>query len=787
MSEPEDEKRPSTREIENYYSVRQLEKSKIAPRNDNTYNSMFRPNPGIIFLKGNTLEANKADPISKVLYQNAESSEFVQDLVELSGKPVSNNSRIEDISKTYGSFQNDSKPYEQNQYEIESLDGPSISISRKARLANKLPAHRELTKVSVSSSIYRKSRIDDAAALRNSELDFVLESTQLNRSQNETSLSKSLINTNPNETYNVDKQTKLLEELDSVIEMPNEEKGSPKKIEQTKSKGILRELDEPNFVVPPEGNSFTLAHQIIDKKQHEPHNESVEEKLSRAVNDVDVEGENKFEEEKVKKEEEDEEEVENASVNQDKNEVSKQNEEKKEDNPGEKCCRICLEEEQTSSTGILLRPCQCQGTMELIHEECLKTWLVSKGLEADEAACELCKTKFRMVWKEKLKFYPRLACEDGVGSFLTCGCLSLIIFGLVIVVILIAINWGNTDDSPSNPVKQNSSSFKVAVVVACLFIGAILSVLAIVSCKEAFFIPQIADWKILPWTQEWQREQDELVANQRNEEDLENRPRSPNARRSRRRILPANQSSAVIPRRQNDQAQDENDQSDLSDVSSQQQPVRDRSGLSLGMREQVSQDGDSRSVSPELDRSVSPTQHNNNMSLNDSRLDRTHDELLVLDRKHQSGLEESKSQSIPPRNLQEDQKYDNENHITENMNQQRLINLSSQSYGTGNRKFSPQEEEKMAETNDDASHNLGSLKASKASIEKNPSQQSLGDRTLQRMNSSKSGTMQYYQEISPRFVQNNSRSGDQHLTLEVRVDPRKRDVVIENITGNAVS
>ncbi|CAD8141100.1 unnamed protein product [Paramecium pentaurelia] len=60
-------------------------------------------------------------------------------------------------------------------------------------------------------------------------------------------------------------------------------------------------------------------------------------------------------------------------------------------------CRICMNEEETSR---FIMPCACKGSLQYIHEECLKLWILQKnGIEdvfKDRIKCELCSQKFRM-------------------------------------------------------------------------------------------------------------------------------------------------------------------------------------------------------------------------------------------------------------------------------------------------------------------------------------------------------------------------------------------------------
>ena len=66
-------------------------------------------------------------------------------------------------------------------------------------------------------------------------------------------------------------------------------------------------------------------------------------------------------------------------------------------------CRICLCEEN-SDENPLIAPCRCDGTMRLIHPECLRNWFLQKRVTSKNdfittfywpsLDCELCKVKY---------------------------------------------------------------------------------------------------------------------------------------------------------------------------------------------------------------------------------------------------------------------------------------------------------------------------------------------------------------------------------------------------------
>ncbi|XP_056240460.1 E3 ubiquitin-protein ligase MARCH7 [Seriola aureovittata] len=62
-------------------------------------------------------------------------------------------------------------------------------------------------------------------------------------------------------------------------------------------------------------------------------------------------------------------------------------------------CRICQMREESASNP-LIQPCRCTGSLQYVHQECIKRWLRSKigsgtNLEAI-TTCELCKEKLRL-------------------------------------------------------------------------------------------------------------------------------------------------------------------------------------------------------------------------------------------------------------------------------------------------------------------------------------------------------------------------------------------------------
>lgn len=59
-------------------------------------------------------------------------------------------------------------------------------------------------------------------------------------------------------------------------------------------------------------------------------------------------------------------------------------------------CKICLE---NSLQDQIISPCLCTGSIQYVHEECLKTWILAKWTDLSQASCEVCKTQYPMSYE----------------------------------------------------------------------------------------------------------------------------------------------------------------------------------------------------------------------------------------------------------------------------------------------------------------------------------------------------------------------------------------------------
>lgn len=151
-------------------------------------------------------------------------------------------------------------------------------------------------------------------------------------------------------------------------------------------------------------------------------------------------------------------------------------------------CRICMEHESPSLP--LIHPCKCSGSIKYIHEECLKTWLVSHYEDLAEAACELCKTSLSMEFRMRHQCQPKHSCTSGLNSCMFIPVLAAIVIILFIIVYLLA------DRYLSSTSGSDEKGYTIALIITCAVSGLILTILIITSLKEACFVTQLEDWKI---------------------------------------------------------------------------------------------------------------------------------------------------------------------------------------------------------------------------------------------------------------------------------------------------
>ena len=166
----------------------------------------------------------------------------------------------------------------------------------------------------------------------------------------------------------------------------------------------------------------------------------------------------------------------------------------------EKTCRICYEAESTENP--VITPCECSGSMKFIHEQCLKTWILSQTKDPKVFSCDICKYAIKMEIKLE-SIFSRKNVKKEMFKMLLLPCIIFIVTTILAFIFFTLFSKSST--SVSTPGKIYLS----AVVIVCVFIIAVLSTVFIRSVKSGCFEVTIKDWKILSNSK--QAEQDSIT------------------------------------------------------------------------------------------------------------------------------------------------------------------------------------------------------------------------------------------------------------------------------------
>ncbi|EWS74379.1 RING-variant domain protein (macronuclear) [Tetrahymena thermophila SB210] len=114
-----------------------------------------------------------------------------------------------------------------------------------------------------------------------------------------------------------------------------------------------------------------------------------------------------------------------------------------EEDQQQKICRICFCE--GSLFNKFIYPCNCKGSVKYIHENCLKTYLISKNPQqqnsimrksTNKQKCDLCKIEFQVQWNRKYQIktcYEIFQSEKLALFFLLC---ALALLGITIYILV---------------------------------------------------------------------------------------------------------------------------------------------------------------------------------------------------------------------------------------------------------------------------------------------------------------------------------------------------------------
>ncbi|KAL4461619.1 hypothetical protein ABPG74_016243 [Tetrahymena malaccensis] len=178
-------------------------------------------------------------------------------------------------------------------------------------------------------------------------------------------------------------------------------------------------------------------------------------------------------------------------------------------------CKICLETECTSETGKMITPCKCSGTLRNVHEECLKTWILTQQKEIMEAQCEVCMKPYDQTITFGLKLNVKNTCRDGKMNCLTSSVIFMFVIALIIVISLLfqqndKINHSSTQYANSDSF-LDSSTHVISLITICFVILLILLIIVYYTLKEACCILVVKDWIIEQYVASPQIEQSQIV------------------------------------------------------------------------------------------------------------------------------------------------------------------------------------------------------------------------------------------------------------------------------------
>lgn len=152
-------------------------------------------------------------------------------------------------------------------------------------------------------------------------------------------------------------------------------------------------------------------------------------------------------------------------------------------------CRICMECD--SKDNPLITPCKCSGSVKYIHEECLKTWLISQDVDIDKGACELCKTEFLMEFKIGRRCSLKESMANGWSHFIYLPVLFSVMVMLFLVIYLLAERYININQ------REDEQGYTIALMVTCGICGFVLLLLIVNTVKEICFVPSLDEWRII--------------------------------------------------------------------------------------------------------------------------------------------------------------------------------------------------------------------------------------------------------------------------------------------------
>lgn len=155
-------------------------------------------------------------------------------------------------------------------------------------------------------------------------------------------------------------------------------------------------------------------------------------------------------------------------------------------------CKICLDDKLSAP---LISPCKCSGTMKFIHEECLKTWILSKSEDITRSKCELCHFTFQMklATQRTCRLKAKSRCTGGRMAHYAFFC-AITLGGSFAVASLSQSLQSSGDTAESGVI--------VGLVVTCFIMFLVCVVLVTSLASDFNCLHNLRVWRILEYRPE---------------------------------------------------------------------------------------------------------------------------------------------------------------------------------------------------------------------------------------------------------------------------------------------
>jgi E3 ubiquitin-protein ligase DOA10 len=105
----------------------------------------------------------------------------------------------------------------------------------------------------------------------------------------------------------------------------------------------------------------------------------------------------------------------------------------------ERICRVCLQGDD-QALGPLIHPCKCDGTLRVIHTECLKLWVLTRQRDPKFAKCEICHKKYSI--EVSYTTETKLTCAGLLSGVLLLQCACAVMLMTVRTVVILQDSEG---------------------------------------------------------------------------------------------------------------------------------------------------------------------------------------------------------------------------------------------------------------------------------------------------------------------------------------------------------